>query len=68
LSVNNSQIIGSTNAISITTTTNEYHYNAYIGASQLSGGVSPDLDPSIYHCVGVYDENYNALDETCQVP
>jgi hypothetical protein len=63
LSVNNSQIIGSTSAITSTNT-----YSNSIGASQLTGGVSPDLDPSIYHCVGVYDENYNALNETCQVP
>jgi len=61
LSVNNSQIIGSTNTIY-----NDPNYIVNIGVSQLSGGAVSD--DGAYHCVGVYDGDYNALDETCQVP
>jgi hypothetical protein len=59
LSVKNSQIIGSTNTIY-----NNSYYITTVGASQLSGG--PVFVSGTYHCVGVYDGDYNALNATCQ--
>jgi len=61
LSVNNSQISGSTNSIF-----NNSFYTTTIGASQLSGGAVSAS--GAYHCVGVYNQSYVALNATCQVP
>jgi len=56
--INNSQISGTTNSIR-----NYSTFTILVGASQLSGGA---VTGGTFTCVGVYDENYVALDATCQ--
>lgn len=57
--INNSQISGSDNTIS-----NAAGANAFVGASQLSGGAVNAL--GTITCIGVYNASYLALNSTCQ--
>jgi len=58
--VNNSQISGSTNTIY-----NDPNFTTRVGASQLDGG-AVFVGGGTFTCIGAYDENYVALDATCQ--
>ncbi len=58
--VNNSQISGSNNTIY-----NDPNFTTRVGASQLDGG-AVFVGGGTFTCVGAYDENYLALDATCQ--
>jgi len=57
--INNSIIKGATHTIS-----NSYPVTTFIGNTQLDGG--PTENGGTLRCVGVYDENYLALNTSCQ--
>jgi hypothetical protein len=57
VTINNSQITGSTNTIR-----NDTEFTTRVGASQLAGG---SVISGVVICAGVYDESYTFYASTC---
>ena len=58
--INHSRIAGSTNTIR-----NHTGFTTYVGGSQLDGG-NVDATAGTFTCISVFDENYAALNSSCQ--
>jgi hypothetical protein len=60
VTVDSSYLAGDSQAI-----VSDDHVVTYVGTSMLNGGVD---GVGTYHCIFAYDENYTALDASCQAP